>query len=235
MAKEYFVQLLNGNTSNITTTRANSPSEVMDKLVGKDNYEKCERFQANVIIKARTSDRMNYYTIKQHNIVNPNNIYQEMIMLTYSLSQLYYGRKIYNNITEEQAVRMLNGIIKRIVMNKRDKETFNSIVEYIKTSKNGNEILKYISIDKIEKEIDVRLNFDKALSEVEYGSDLSLILDFGFSDKDIIELAKLHKANKYRDKIECLLEDCNFHTVSKSLREGNYKRYLDKVEVGYNE
>ncbi len=73
----------------------------------------------------------------------------------------------------------------------------------------------------------IRSDFKKALCEVEHGYDLSNALGYGFSDRDITELAKLHKDNPdLREKIEELLEDCNFHTECGDFSEGEYEKYL---------
>lgn len=72
----------------------------------------------------------------------------------------------------------------------------------------------------------IRINFEKTLAKCEYGRDLSEPLDYGFTDEEITELAKLHKANKYRGKIEDLLEDCNFHYECAKFREHDYSEFI---------
>ena len=73
---------------------------------------------------------------------------------------------------------------------------------------------------------DIRNNFEYALSVVDNGSDLSKILEWHLSKEDISNLAKLHKANIYRDKIEDLLTDCNFHYECSQFSKGNYNEFL---------
>lgn len=43
-----------------------------------------------------------------------------------------------------------------------------------------------------------------------------------FTKNDIKELAKLHESGKYREKIEDLLEDCNFHSLNSYFQAGDY-------------
>lgn len=78
--------------------------------------------------------------------------------------------------------------------------------------------------DMTEEEI--REDWKSALEQVEEGSDLSSIIGWAFSDEDITELAKLHKANICRDKIEDLLEDCNFHSECSKFANGEYDEFL---------
>ena len=47
-----------------------------------------------------------------------------------------------------------------------------------------------------------------------------------FTDDDIKELARLHKANQHREKIESLLVDCNFITEACDFNAGKYDAYL---------
>ena len=83
-----------------------------------------------------------------------------------------------------------------------------------------------LNVEKIQKVVDIRSDFDTALKNVKRGTELSSILGWGFSDADIKELAKLHKARKYRSKIESLLTDCNFHAECSDFANGNYDEYL---------
>ena len=56
---------------------------------------------------------------------------------------------------------------------------------------------------------------------------LSGPLDWSFSKRDLTELAKLHKANKCRKKIEDLLTDCNFHYESAKFHNKDYTEFLN--------
>ena len=72
----------------------------------------------------------------------------------------------------------------------------------------------------------IREDWETALEQVNRGSDLSSIIGWAFSDEDITELAKLHKANICRDKIEDLLTDCNFHYECGKFANGEYDEFL---------
>ena len=70
----------------------------------------------------------------------------------------------------------------------------------------------------------IRLDWRKALKEVVYGTELSAAIGWGFTGQDLLVLTCLHEEGMYRQKIEDLLEDCNFHTENGFLREGNYAK-----------
>ena len=57
-------------------------------------------------------------------------------------------------------------------------------------------------------------------------SALSMDIGWCFTDDDIKELARLHKANQHREKIESLLVDCNFITEACDFNAGKYDAYL---------
>ena len=110
-----------------------------------------------------------------------------------------------------------------------DKET--EIIKIIKQSVNGEKILSdYIDLNEIHTAVKIRCDFDSALSLVDEGWKLAKHLGWSFSARDIAELAKLHKADKHRKKIEDLLEDCNFHEVCMNFADGNYDKYLNYQE-----
>ena len=71
-------------------------------------------------------------------------------------------------------------------------------------------------------EVDVRLDWDTALNKVKNGTKLSGVVGWGFSSQDLFVLCCLHEAGRHREKIEDLLEDCNFHTECGLLCEGKY-------------
>ena len=71
---------------------------------------------------------------------------------------------------------------------------------------------------------EIELNWDKALSEVDDGTELSADIGWGFTGQDLLVLTCLHEAGLHREKIEDLLEDCNFHTENEFLQEGNYAK-----------
>lgn len=101
----------------------------------------------------------------------------------------------------------------------------------IKEAEDGEYILdKYIDFEKIKNEVYIRKNFADALRSVKKGTELSSKLNYSFSSKDIKELAKLHKSNKFRKKIENLLEDCNFHYECGKFMDKDYDEFLNIEE-----
>ena len=68
----------------------------------------------------------------------------------------------------------------------------------------------------------IRENWEEALESPMDYADISRIIGWGFTHEDLQELMELHKAGKYREKIEDLLTDCNFHTECADWSEGNY-------------
>lgn len=134
-----------------------------------------------------------------------------------------------NEPTLEQAPLWLSADVESILTEFPDSEE--EVLEMIQKSRYGEEILqKYIKMEEIKKVVSVRRDFLTALKSVREGSDLSSILHFGFSKKDIRELAKIHKSGKCRKKIESLLTDCNYHTESGDFHARRYDAYLNIPE-----
>lgn len=88
------------------------------------------------------------------------------------------------------------------------------------------EIDKLFNWSEIAKDIEIRSDFATALKNCKRGTDLSNPLCYAFSSRDISNLAILHKSNKYRKKIEDLLEDCNFHYECGEFMQGNYAEFI---------
>ncbi len=88
-----------------------------------------------------------------------------------------------------------------------------------------------IDFDKCVEDAAIRLDFASAFKAVKKGTDLSHKLSWSFNTEDLLNLMELHKKNKFRRKIEDLLEDCNFHSECGMLNE---KRY-DEFEKYVNE
>lgn len=97
---------------------------------------------------------------------------------------------------------------------------------YICLPNDKEEIDKTFNWNEIAKDIEIRNDFATALKKCKRGTDLSHLLGYGFSKRDISNLAKLHKSNKYRKKIEDLLEDCNFHYECNEFMQGNYAEFI---------
>ncbi len=90
----------------------------------------------------------------------------------------------------------------------------------------GHSELTCSELKEAYKDAIIRKDFAAALRNVKKGTELSWPLGFGFNDEDIIELAKLHKANKFRKKIEDLLEDCNFHYECGKFANHDYSEWI---------
>lgn len=69
----------------------------------------------------------------------------------------------------------------------------------------------------------IRSHWLEALDAWSY-SEISDAISYGFSDKDLDELFRLHQEGYFRTKIEDLLEDCNFHPECAMLRAHLYNR-----------
>lgn len=104
--------------------------------------------------------------------------------------------------------------------------TFDEIYEILKGSPMYDDINNIISMHTAYKRATIRKDFATALKKVKNGAALSGVLGWSFSDDDLKNLAKLHKANKFRKKIEELLTDCNFHYECDLMSSGNYSEWL---------
>ena len=119
----------------------------------------------------------------------------------------------------------------------------NTVSEVIRMGVSESQIREVIDASDIAKELYQNIDFAKAFRDSEIRSDwaaalrgvrkstqLSSAIGWAFSDKDIAELAKLHKAKKFRQKIEDLLEDCNFHYECGKFAEEQYDEFLTPKE-----
>ena len=80
----------------------------------------------------------------------------------------------------------------------------------------------------VQNEIDLSQNKDWKELLTKYNSigDLSNAIGYGLSNEDLKELAQLHKEGFEQEKIEDLLEDCNFHTEMQDFIHKTYDKYL---------
>lgn len=124
-----------------------------------------------------------------------------------------------------QASMWLNADVAEIMIEFPESE--NDIISIVKASKHGEKILSdYLHMDSVKTEVDVKTDFLSALRSVKDGSDLSSDIGWRLSDRDLSELAKLHKANKCRRKIEELLTNCNFHYECGKFANKEYDEFL---------
>lgn len=102
----------------------------------------------------------------------------------------------------------------------------------VKTGANT-EVLSEVEkmIDKGKKSAEIRHDWPAAFRRVKRGYDLSGAVGWGFYKDDLRVFLELHKANKFRKKIEDLLEDCNYHTFCGYLSEGDYDGAREAEEL----
>ena len=156
------------------------------------------------------------------------------------MAELYkeIGEKYFHNSEpiEEKKLCVINlhlaADIDNILSRAEDLEKeLENIYRIIREKASHEEILRLISMDEILECVKIRRDWPSALRSVRKGRDLSHLIGYGFRDEDIKELARLHKAKKFRKKIESLLEDCNFHKECGDFSEGNYDEYLRETDA----
>lgn len=104
--------------------------------------------------------------------------------------------------------------------------TKKEIYNILENSDYVDEILDVVNVEKAYLVATIRRDWSNALKATNNIYCLAADIGWGFSKKDISELAKLHKANRYRKKIEALLDDCNFHKECNDFTNGNYNKYI---------
>lgn len=105
-------------------------------------------------------------------------------------------------------------------------ERKSEIEDILRGSSKYAEIKEIVSVDDAYKEATIRKDFAAALKAVKKGYDLSSDLRYSLSDDDLMQLAKLHKANRFRKKIEELLKDCTCHEECDLMSSGDYSKWL---------
>lgn len=110
--------------------------------------------------------------------------------------------------------------------------SMDELLKSIRSLPDGDTVIRSIDIAKVNRAAEIRRDFAKALDGAEHGSELSGDLYYSFSEKDIENLAILHRDRpEYREKIEDLLEDCNFHKECGDFCDRKYDEYiLDKAD-----
>lgn len=215
----YRIYLKDGSVYNLN---AITPDDCLDKFVFKGTYEKVQMaLSANTCVECQGKRKA-----KTYYIVNPLNILEAMKQIDINIGKKYFKCSDNSGLTESNAYMWLKSDVENIYYN-FGKEKFDEVIYSIKCTYYGKEIFsRFINLEDIEKVVSIRVDFEKALNSVQRGEQLSGILSYSFSDKDIKNLALLHKANKCRRKIEDLLDDCNFHQEAGDFKEGKYDEYL---------
>lgn len=152
-------------------------------------------------------------------------VLQEIINIDQKIWKKYHPDWEEDNPPElYQATTWLHTDIVSILL--EFKNSWMDILGIIKKSKHGAEIIKKLNVNEIKAEVALRKDFLSALHSAKLGSDLSRKVNYSFYAKDLGQLARLHKENKYRKKIEDLLTDCNYHDVCSAFINKNYEEYL---------
>jgi hypothetical protein len=86
-------------------------------------------------------------------------------------------------------------------------------------------------IDKGKKSAAIRHDWPAAFRKVKNGYELSGAINWAFYKDDLRTFIKLHKANKFRKKIEDLLEDCNYHSFCGYLSAREYDKAKEHEEL----
>ena len=107
------------------------------------------------------------------------------------------------------------------------KEIEQDIRSKIEATGCAKKVYEAIKWDSIFESLAIRADFASALSQVKDGAELAGRLGWGFSDKDLRQLAELHKENRFRKQIEEMLTDANFHTATRLLIDGKYDELLE--------
>ncbi len=89
-----------------------------------------------------------------------------------------------------------------------------------------NTLKSFINWDKIEDNVSVRNDFESAFSQCDRGSELSSILGYKLSFRDLDSLARLYISDKYRPMILSLLEDINYHEEYAEFKSGKCAKYI---------
>lgn len=79
-------------------------------------------------------------------------------------------------------------------------------------------------------EHEIRLDWNMALDYMEKTNLLfSADIGWGFTSQDLLVICCLHENGLYRDTIEQLLDDCNFHLESWLLHDGEYNKCRKEI------
>lgn len=175
---------------------------------------------------------------KQHDNAVLNNVVNILIDLDkryWPENRAYKAFEDTNKVCSRNPGLYLEMMVRDIFnISKNDDNSYTDLESEIKNIilkyEYGNEILgKYLEsyvFDDAKEEAKIRHDFATALRNCKNGYELSSPLHWAFSDKDITELAKLHKSNKFRKKIEDLLEDCNFHYECEKFSKNEYDEFF---------
>ena len=166
-------------------------------------------------------------------VINNNKLQKEIMHLNNIISKKYLGEEC--NIPEYEFnfsdIWIKNDIAYILLKSENIDETFNDICQVVEESPMCNDIKDAIPMQEAYRDAEIRRDFATAFKNVEKGEELSYALGYGLSNSDLTNLAKLHKANSFREKIESLLTDCNFHYECDLMFSGDYSMWLRKEKT----
>lgn len=142
-----------------------------------------------------------------------------------------------------------NDVIYLVSLAHSEKEKQDALLEEINSwikGQLGTELYSKIcmseySLKKIKQCLELQSDWGKAIDDVkeyrgkEYKGiynvgDIAFIMDFGLSEYNLSQLARIYKDapedSKRRAVIEQLLEDINYHTENSDFSSGNYEKYI---------
>lgn len=127
-----------------------------------------------------------------------------------------------------QVYLWLEADIPYIVLHSETHPTLDNIKsEILSIDKNfGDEIISNLDFESMEEIISIKYDWESALRNIRTGRDLSGPIGYSLDSMDLKNLATLHKANKFRKKIETLLTNCNFHKECSDFKNKHYDEYL---------
>ncbi len=163
---------------------------------------------------------------------------KEMLRDAYELygtiCQKYYNDStIPDNVNDGTIMLALKSDMEDILTNAdsvadRHAELYRLIIDSASTEDNRKNIIRIL--DNSLYTAEVRRNWPAAFQSVKEGHLLSPKIDYGFLRSDLETLVGLHKKNKFRKKIEDLLEDCNFHELCGLLSTKQYEEALEAAQ-----
>lgn len=168
------------------------------------------------------------------NKVTDNELIRSVFQASQEIEKRFYRSTwpMRNDLNVNQALNVLQVDIAGALERAEDMQAAREMIEeIIDHTDNPAVIRQYVSIDAAWRDAEIRRDWASALRAVRHGEDLSHDIDWAFSKRDIKNLAKLHKANRFRKKIEDLLEDCNFHTEAALMSSHQYDKLLNEEDV----
>lgn len=129
-------------------------------------------------------------------------------------------------VYKHELIGSLRADIEHIMLETPESTWQTNIIDELEASPIHDRVMDFIDMKKIKNLVNTRKHWETTLKRTKDIHKLSAKIQWGFYDKDLKQLAKLHKENKYRDKIEALLENCNFHEECSQFINGEYDNYL---------